>query len=357
MAVTPAIEIRGVSKSFVKRRGVPSESELGEGHWLAHLLLRSSLPPERFQALRGIDLTIGQGEFFGILGPNGAGKTTLLKCITTLLLPDSGTIAIHGLDSRRDTSRVKTLITLVGSGQWVAFDWGLTVKENLHFFGDLYGIPRRVQKQRIAEALHLVRLEHKAEATTRTLSAGERQKMVLARGLIIRTPIMLLDEPTANLDPVSTSDLLKYISNDLVNLSGVTCVFTTHRTEEAERLCNRVAILNHGSIAALGTPKELRKIVADVEYLELDFIGLNLDIEDRVRSLPGVLAAVIQRGPARANRATLRIKCENAELVSGVVLEAIASCGATALAIRHSTPRLSDVFMAVAGKGIRQYAI
>ena len=349
----PAICAREVSKSFVVRKGVPTDSNMGEGHWVISQVLRLRHPAERYQALAGVSLDVGQGEFFGLLGPNGAGKTTFLKCLSTLLTPDSGVIQVNGFDARVNPFGVRTSITMVGSGQWVAFDWGLTVQENLRFFADLYGLPTRLVRTRIDDALETVGLAHKRTATPRTLSAGERQRLVLAKGFLLRTPILLLDEPTANLDPRSTWDVQSFIRNQLSALQGVTVIYTTHRMEEAESLCDRVAIMDKGQILASGTPQELIAMAAMHHHIQIEYSGLAGELSRRIAEVEGVHGSEFVPKATNETGGFLRVQCDDAERCSRDLLRLMTSLSLTIVDLRSSKPRLGDAFIQLTGRGVR----
>ena len=348
----PAVSVRGLSKHFRVRRGVPVESVMGSSHWLTQLVIRTRSPEQRFTALDGVSFDIAPGEFFGLLGPNGAGKTTLLKCLATLLRPDGGTAVVNGHDVCASPDLVRLSVTMIGSGQWVAFDWGLSVRENLQFFADLYGLPPKSAHGRIEEALEVVGLSGLIDATPQTLSSGERQRLVLAKGFLLRTPVFFMDEPAANLDPRGTADILHYIRHDLARLEGVTVIYTSHRLEEVEELCDRVAILDRGRLVALDTPRRLVRLVTDVEHLEVDFTGTAAGVLERVAALPGVRGLDLASGPVAGSAGTLRIQCESAERSSGDVVTALGGLGLSVTAVRASAPRLGDVFLRLTGRGL-----
>lgn len=350
--VDAMISVEHVTKTFRTRRGVPVESELGPSHWLAGLLLRHKHNVHQLNALQDVSLAVRHGECLGLLGPNGAGKTTLLKCLSTLLVPDSGRITINGWDVVKDPQKAKLSITMIGSGQWVAFDWGLTVEENLQFFANLYGLPPRVTRERINAALETVGLTHRLDSTPRHLSAGERQRMVLAKGFMLRTPVVLMDEPTANLDPIGTMEILKYVREEYVGTRDRTCIFSTHRTEEAEDLCDRVAILSRGRIVALGNPRELKRLVSEVEHLEVDFSGVSSQLEKRVLAVPGVTGVRVRLSEVDSTRGNLRIQCIDSETVSNDVTRMLTDLGIRVESIRPSSPTLSDILISTSRKDV-----
>ena len=347
MALTDAaISVRGLVKRFVLAKGVPLDNVLGPGHWLAQLLIRAGSPRQHLLAVDGVDLDVRRGECLGFLGPNGAGKTTLLKCIATLLKPDAGTIIVDGWNLATDPARARRSITLVGSGQWVSFDWALTVRENLQFFADLHGIPRNLAREHIEHGMEELGITHLAERTPMQLSAGERQRAVLARALVLRSPILFLDEPTANLDPTGTLEVLRYVRERLLRQSGTTVVYTTQRMDEAEELCDRVAIMHRGRIVALDRPAQLLRLASHCQHLEVDVLGQLGGIARTLEALEGVEGVTAVPNLA-GDGATLRVQCQSADLSSSPVVEALAAADLEILAVRPDRPRLGDVLLAL----------
>ncbi|MCL4424650.1 MAG: ATP-binding cassette domain-containing protein [Firmicutes bacterium] len=208
-------------------------------------------------AVNNLDLHIEKGEFFGLLGPNGAGKTTLIKILTTLSRPDSGTLTINGHDVTKDLVHVKASVGLVP--QHTNLDMELTVWENLELHGLLFGLPKKERRQTIEELLTFTELTEHRQRLAGSLSGGMKRRLLIARALLHRPRLLFLDEPTIGLDPYTRRkiwDLLKSMNN-----AGLTILLTTHYIEEAAALCNRVALIDHGSIVALGSPSELKNMI------------------------------------------------------------------------------------------------
>lgn len=345
-----SIDVRNLSKSFKVRTGVPIYSGLGPGHWLTSLLFKGSSKEQFFQAVDNLSLQIKPGEFVGLLGPNGAGKTTLLKCISTLLIPESGDITVCGYDVQREIDQVKRSISLVGSGSWIGFDWGLTVFENLLFFASLYGLKSSFAKKKVGHVLELVGLSGMADSVPRTLSAGQRQKMALAKGFLLHAPVFLLDEPTVALDPVSAYEVKKYIREEL-SQKGVTIILTTHHLMEAEELCSRVVLMNKGQVIADDSVANLRGQVSDSHIFELETSDIPAAIMDELRLLPGVISLSLTRGSIESMSCIIR-----ASLADQQASEKIVSL----LNHRHITlkgygfvePSLEDVFVKLTGRGL-----
>lgn len=235
---------------------------------LASLAMRSPIKTEVL-AVDNVNLTIREGELFGLIGPNGAGKTTLVKMLATLLWPTSGRALIKGLDTQRHENMVKSNIGFV-SGEERSFYWRLTGRQNLRFFaslGNLFGAER---ERRIQEVLERLDLAEAADNMVYSYSSGMKQKLSIARGLLINPAVLFLDEPTKSIDPVIAQRLKSFIRDDLVDGEGKTVVLTSHRLEEIEQLCDRFAILDHGKITFCGTVDELAGTLDRVDEMTLE---------------------------------------------------------------------------------------
>jgi ABC-2 type transport system ATP-binding protein len=208
------------------------------------------------RALKGIDLDIKEGEFFGLLGPNGAGKSTMIHCVTGLAIPTSGQIEVFGHDAVTDYQTARQQIGL-SPQEVMSLDWFLTVEETLDYHGGYYAMPNAKRKKRVKELLKAFSLEGKRSASVRTLSGGMRRRLVIARALMHEPNMLILDEPTAGVDVELRLELWHYMKK--VNKEGTTILLTTHYIEEAEQLCSRIALINKGEIVATGTVAELKK--------------------------------------------------------------------------------------------------
>jgi ABC-2 type transport system ATP-binding protein len=218
-------------------------------------------------AVENVSLEIKEGELFGLLGPNGAGKTTLIKHLCCLILPTSGTVQIFGHDTRKDEQAVKKLVGLV-SAEERSFYWRLTGRENLQFFASLYHLTRQQTRKRIDDLFSLIGMSDSADIRFQLYSTGMRQKLAIARGLLSEPRVLFVDEPTRSLDPVSAQAVRRFIS-DKVDHDGMTVILATHNLNEAEQLCNRLAIMDHGRVIASGSVDELRSLFQQYEGCEL----------------------------------------------------------------------------------------
>jgi len=227
--------------------------------------------PTGVEALRGVSLDIEPGEFFGLLGPNGAGKSTLIHCATGLAQPTSGSIQIFGHDATGDYGEARLAVGL--APQELNIDWFLTVEETLDYHAGYFGMPKRERRERTKELLEVFSLTEKREERTRTLSGGMKRRLILARALMHRPRLLILDEPTAGVDIELRLELWHYVQR--INQEGTTILLTTHYLEEADQLCNKIAFINDGEIVAHGTSAELadRFDVANLEDAYLTLVG------------------------------------------------------------------------------------
>jgi len=225
--------------------------------------------PTGTEALKGVSLEIEPGEFFGLLGPNGAGKSTLIHCSTGLAQPTSGDIRVFGHDAVNGYEAARLAVGL--APQELNLDWFLTVEESLDYHGGYFGMPKKERRERTKELLDAFSLSEKKDDRTRTLSGGMKRRLVLARALMHRPRLLILDEPTAGVDVELRLELWHYVQR--INAEGTTILLTTHYLEEAEQLCSRIAFINNGEIMAQGSSGELAAEYG-VTSLEDAYLGL-----------------------------------------------------------------------------------
>ena len=289
-----------------------------------------------FEAVKGIDLNVREGEVFGFLGPNGAGKSTTISILCTLLKPTAGEVEVAGLDVRKQPDGVRRRIGLIF--QDPSLDDQLTAQENLEFHGFIYGLPARVRKERIHEVLSMVGLEERAKSQVRTFSGGMKRRLEIARGVMHHPEVLFLDEPTLGLDPQTRNHIWDYL-NDLRKREGITLFMTTHYMDEAE-FCDRIAIIDQGTIVAQGTPDELKAQVGG------DVVTITADD-------PAALAAEIDRAFTVATQihgGQVRIEVpDSSTFVPRLVRELTAPVQSLTL----SRPSLDDVFIKLTGHAIR----
>lgn len=243
------------------------------------------------EVLKGINLQIEEGEIFGILGPNGAGKTTLLSILSTLLLPDHGTIQILGIDGLKDGHQIREKVN-ISSGN-ANFLWSMTVKENLHFYGMLYGLKGNRRKEKVEALISLFNLEEHRDVSFDRLSTGMKQRLSLAKSLLNDPSVLFLDEPTVGLDP-SVSIWIREQIRSIQKEKGMTVLLTTHNMKEAEYLCGRIAFLKEGEILAMGSAEDLKRMVRIGDRVRIEFEGRIS--EDEILRTEGVINYSISGG-------------------------------------------------------------
>lgn len=241
---------------------------------LKQLLRRPSKPP--VEALRDVSLDVYEGEIFGLIGPNGAGKTTLTKIVATLVQPTFGTVTVRGYDSVRDDRRVREQVGLA-TAEERSFYWRLTAEQNLIFFARLYGLGDDEARKRITELFKRLELLDLATRRFGEMSTGNKQRLALARALLARPPVLLLDEPTRSLDPLAAARMRDLIRTLAGGDPPVSILLTSHNLAEVEELCERVAVINGGRIRAVGTPEQLRALHRQTENVSVFARGVPPD--------------------------------------------------------------------------------
>jgi ABC-2 type transport system ATP-binding protein len=307
--------------------------------------------PKAVVALDGVDLAVEPGEFFGLLGPNGAGKTTLIKILTTLLLPSSGTASIFGFDVVRQMKQIRRIMNMVAGGEQSGYGI-LTVREQLWMFSQFYGLPGKDGWRRVDELIDAVGMQEQKEQRVSTLSTGQRQKMNFARGLLNDPWIFFLDEPTLGLDVSAARSVRELVLAWKAAVPGRTVLLTTHYMAEADELCDRIAIVDHGRILALGSPAELKRRVQRESVFRLELDRLDGGTAT-LRRLPGVVSAAeaaIQDDAKERQTVEVNLALED-DAALGAVVGALAGLGSHILALRKSEPSLEDVFVELVGRG------
>jgi ABC-2 type transport system ATP-binding protein len=288
---------------------------------------------KRKTALKGVDLRVEGGEIFGVLGPNGAGKTTLLSILSTLLLPDRGTVRIFGIDGLRHGNIVRQKVN-ISSGN-ANFLWSLTIKENLHFYGMLYGLTGKERASKVDSLIDLLDLKGHRDVPFDQLSTGTKQRLSLAKSLINDPALLFLDEPTVGLDP-SVSIRIRDEIRGIQKKRGVTVLLTTHNMREAEYLCDRIAFLKEGEILTIGTAEALKRMVRIGDLVKIEFKGVIPD--DGLAHVDGVINYVISDG-------FCEVLVDEGEKRLGAVVAVISQSGVRIDRVTMRQTDLEDVFV------------
>ena len=296
-----------------------------------------------FTAVNGLSFTVAEGEIFGLLGPNGAGKSTLIRMLTTLLPPTSGTAVISGFDVVSEADSVRRSIGVIP--QALTSDLELSVEENLLIFAKLYGVSREKRNRLIDELLDAVELSQWRHAPVKNLSGGMRRRVEIARGLVHEPRIFFLDEPTTGLDPVSRVavwEMLRKIKAE----RDLTVLLTTHYMDEADKLCDRIAIVDHGELKALDSPMRLKASIPGRNALEVSFQTVPDGWSARLEALPDVEGL-------SSHDHIFRINTRNGPATTLALMQESARMGVGVQSLSVQSTTLDDVFVHYAGRGLR----
>jgi ABC-2 type transport system ATP-binding protein len=288
--------------------------------------------------LKGVDLQVEEGEIFGILGPNGAGKTTLLSILSTLLLPNQGRIQILGIDGLQDGKRIRERVN-ISSGN-ANFLWSLTVRENLHFYGMLYGLTGNRREEKVEALIHLFNLEEHQDVHFDRLSTGMKQRLSLAKSLLNDPAVLFLDEPTVGLDP-SVSVTIREQIRLIQKQRGMTVLLTTHNMKEAEFLCDRIAFLKNGEILTTGTAATLKRMIRMGDSVKIHFKGMIP--EDELLRADGVINYGISEG-------LCEVIVDDGERRLGNLIALLSQSGVQIKKITLAQTDLEDVFIEFASQ-------
>lgn len=323
-----AIEAKTLKKVFVTRRGFWRQKR------------KTTL------AVEDVTFQVEEGELFGVLGPNGAGKTTTVKMLTTILLPTSGSGSVLGFDLSKQTVEIRKRIGFTFGGSRGLYS-RLTAKENLAYFAELYGLKPEFSRKRIVEMLEMVGLLSRADDRVETFSSGMQQRLHLARALLHDPEVLFLDEPTVGIDPVGARELRQTIR--LLKQSGKTILLTTHYMAEAEELCDRIAIVNHGKVIALDTPTALRKKIRPESIIEITVSqDKTSTIEQLIKPMDGKLRI---ESSVTENQRHYCLFTSTPETILEVLAPALQARVIQGLQVRNQT--MEDVYIALIGESER----
>ena len=301
-----------------------------------------------FEAVKGINFEVADGEIFGLLGPNGAGKSTLIRMMTTLIPVTAGRALVAGHNVSKEPNAVRNMIGVIP--QALTSDLDLTVGENLSIYAKLYSVPKAQREKNIAEVLEAVDLTKWRDAQTKTLSGGMRRRLEIARGLVHDPRIFFLDEPTTGLDPVSRIAVWEML-NTLKKTRNLTMLLTTHYMEEADRLCDRIAIVDHGKLVALGTPVELKQSVPGSNVVEVQFNREDPQWKARLEAMPNVTEVQSQAA------GMYRVLTSNGSQTTTQLVEMASSLGEQLTSLSVQNTSLDDVFVHYTGRQLRDETV
>lgn len=329
-----AVEVRELKKYFTsKKKKLFKKTEKSE-----------------FKAVDGVTFEIRKGEIFGLLGPNGAGKTTTIKMITGLLSPTAGSVCVNGLDvDKKPLEALKNLGTVLAGDRSIY--WKLTARENLEYFAALYGCDKKESKKRTNELLKKLGLEEKADELVEKYSTGMKQKVALGKALIPNAPVVLLDEPTLGLDPQSALNLRELILE--IKNEGRTVLLTTHYMEEADFLCDRIAIIDGGKIIALDTPDKLKSSLDEIKSIKIELTSVTDKLINEIEALNGV-KNVLSRYNSDNRSYEINIHHTNGSTLVQKILDCISKDNSKVLKVNVIEPSLEDVFINLTGKSLRE---
>ena len=297
-----------------------------------------------FEAVKDVSFSVADGEIFGLLGPNGAGKSTLIRMMTTLIPLTGGRAIVAGHDVAKDSDAVRRVIGVIP--QALTSDPDLTVEENLSIYAKLYSVPKAERIKNINDVLEAVDLTQWRGAQTKTLSGGMRRRLEIARGLVHNPKIFFLDEPTTGLDPVSRIAVWEMLDN-LRRTRHLTMLLTTHYMEEADKLCDRIAIVDHGKLVALGTPSELKHNVPGANVVEVHFDRETPEWQKRLEALEGVTSVQAE------SAGFYRVLTSSGSTTTMQLVELAASLGETLTSLSVQNTTLDDVFVHYTGRQLR----
>jgi ABC-2 type transport system ATP-binding protein len=306
------------------------------------------------EALKGVNLKIREGEIFGILGPNGAGKTTLIKILCTLVLHDEGEVYINGYDPQTEATEVlKNLQAVLPESR--GFNWRLTGKQNLEFYALLYGLSDADARERIKNLLDFTGLTTRADDGIQRYSTGMQRRLLLCRALLRDTPIIVFDEPTSGLDPSSGSEFRRMIIDRLAREEGKTVLLSTHNLQEAQGLCDRLAILERGKVIAMDTPDNIRHLVIEDRLMRITLREVTAVVDRLVKVLEesdGVHSVVSEYDNVRElQHLTLHVA---KEMDLSNILKSLTSSNLQIYSVNVEEPSLEDAFNAITGHDTEQ---
>jgi len=339
---SPAIEITGLTKNY----GTAPDAKMSRLDLVSLLRQHRGRVPPHITALNGVNITVNTGEIFGLLGPNGAGKTTLIKIMSTLLLPDSGSITVNGVDVLRNPRHALRQLQSV-LAQATGFEVRLSGRRNLEFYAALYGIPRDVARNRIDELLAFTGLTDRADLVFQKYSTGMARRLLVARALLSNASILVFDEPTSSLDPVSALEFRHLMRDELAIREHKTVFLATHNLQEAQQICDRVSLIKTGKIILTDTPARIRRLVSDKIAISMILSSTRpvhaADFSTELGKINGVISAKVE---TREFESGLEVDASK-DLDYSRLFLLIEKSGFRVVTLEASEPTLEDAFLTI----------
>ena len=346
-----AIQARKLVKVFPARPGAGNDkgAEPQDTPKRRFKLFATREPKGTFTAVNGVDLEIQRGEIFGLLGPNGAGKSTTIRMLCTLLEPTSGTATINGFDIVSQANEVRRSLGTLLAGERSIY-WKLTGRENLEYFAALYHIPPTTAHRRVEELIERMELKERANELVEKYSTGMKQRVAIAKAMLARPPILLLDEPTLGLDPQAARKLRELIAE--LKQEGHTILLTTHYMEEADQLSDRIGIIDTGKVIALDTPAGLKRRIEQTEVIRLELTGWHDELGEKLRAINGIESLTMHQ-QGEADLWEVNLQAQNSRAALPRIVENISGNGTRLVNMNVLKPSLEDVFIHLTGKALR----
>jgi len=326
---TPLVSVRALTKRFRVRRP-----------WRD--VQRHPFTRTMQTSVDGMTFDVQAGEFFGLLGPNGAGKTTLLKILATFILPDEGEVRIDGFDVRREAAQVRARVAPVIANERSLY-WRLTAKENLELFAHLWHVPSRDVARRVADALQLVGLSDTGRKMVGQFSSGMLQRLLIARALLAEPRVLLLDEPTRSLDPVSAREFRQFLRDELAARRNCAVVIATHNADEALELCSRVGVVHAGRLLAVGTARELAQRSGDDRYI----VWTDAPDHPALRNRAGTMVLRNAQQESTNGWVAVSVHAAGGERASAAVLAELIQAGVPVARFERATVSLAELIETV----------
>ncbi|MEC0599883.1 ABC transporter ATP-binding protein [Bacillus spizizenii] len=299
---------------------------------------------DNFTAVNNISLTVEDGEIFGLLGPNGAGKSTMVSMISTVLLPTSGTIKVDGKSLKDKPLEIKKIMGIVP--QDLALYETLSAKDNLSFFGSLYGLSGRELKKRTDEVLEIIELADKKNQAVNEFSGGMKRRVNIGVALMNNPKLLILDEPTVGIDPQSRNHILETVKK-LNKEKGMTVIYTSHYMEEVEYLCENVAIVDHGSLIALGTKEELKNNLNACDTLTVTYKDASPKALERINDIQGIHKVTVDK-----NQISMLVSVKDRNIID--IVDDIKNLGIVLTSFKYEEVNLESIFLQITGKSLRE---